>query len=148
MNIESLGHIVLKVRDLDKARDFYHGLLGLPISAESEDWRMVFFTLGAHHNFAILEVGSDAEANFAGVGVEHFAFKLAGDINDLRQAKRDLEDAGVEVMPVDHNVSYSLYFHDDDGNRLEVYVDGVDGWREDPSLILQDAKRLDLSVTK
>ena len=109
---------------------------------------MVFFTLGAHHNFAILEVGSDAEANFAGVGVEHFAFKLAGDINDLRQAKRDLEDAGVEVMPVDHNVSYSLYFHDDDGNRLEVYVDGVDGWREDPSLILQDAKRLDLSVTK
>ena len=144
MNIESLGHIVLKVSDLKQARRFYHDLLGLPISAESDEWKMIFFTLGSHHNFAVLEVGPDADASFDGIGVDHFAFKLAGGMDALKEAKQELECAGVEVMPVDHNVSYSLYFNDDDGNRLEVYVDGVEGWQTDPSLILQDARHLNL----
>ena len=148
MKIDSLGHIVLKVSDLSVSRSFYHGLLGLPISAESDDWGMIFFTLGSHHNFAILEVGSDAERNFEGVGVEHFAFRLEGGIWGLTEAKLELEDAGVTVMPIDHHVSYSLYFRDPDGNRLEVYVDGVDGWKEDPSLILADATELKLPLRR
>ena len=61
MKIESLGHIVLKVSNLDTSREFYHNLLGLPISAESDEWRMIFFTLGSHHDFAIIEIGSEAE---------------------------------------------------------------------------------------
>jgi len=139
MIIESLGHIVLKVSDLSASKKFYHELLGLPISAESTDWGMLFFTLGSHHDFAILEVGSEAEKNFEGVGMDHFAFKITGDITSLLEAKTELENAGVDVTPIDHNVSYSLYFHDPDGNRLEVYVDGVEGWQDDPSLILKDA---------
>ena len=142
MKIESLGHIVLKVSSLTTSRAFYEGLLGLPVSAESADWGMVFYTLGSHHNFAILEVGSEAEQNFDGVGIEHFAFKLVGGLDQLYSAKLELEAAGVKTMPVDHNVSYSLYFHDPDGNRLEVYVDGKEGWQEDPSLILTEATEL------
>ncbi len=144
MQVESLGHIVLQVADLQRAKTFYHNLLGIPVSAESADWGMVFFTLGDHHNFAIIEVQPGDEAGSAGRGVEHFAFKLNGGLDALRAAKQELEDAGVEVMPVDHNVSYSLYFHDPDGNRLEVYVDGVEGWRENPDLILTDATALNL----
>lgn len=142
MNIESLGHLVLKVSDLETSREFYNGLLGLPISAESEKWRMVFFTLGDHHNFAILEVGKDAKNDLDGIGVDHFAFKLTGGMEALQRAKKELEVAHVPVMPVDHNVSYSLYFPDPDGNRLEVYIDGVAGWENDPSLILAEAKSL------
>ncbi len=142
MKIESLGHVVLKVSNLKDSRSFYHGLLGIPISAESEEWGMAFFTLGDHHNFAILEVGKDANNDLEGIGVEHFAFKLRGGMKELEKAKKELESAGVEVMPVDHNVSYSLYFHDPDRNRLEVYVDGVSGWEDDPQLILSDAKLL------
>ncbi len=66
MKIESLGHVVLKVSNLKDSRSFYHGLLGIPISAESEEWGMAFFTLGDHHNFAILEVGTDANNNLEG----------------------------------------------------------------------------------
>ena len=44
------------------------------------------------------------------------------------------------MFPVDHNISYSLYFNDPDGNRLELYVDGCD-----PSLILTETKKLDLT---
>jgi catechol-2,3-dioxygenase len=144
MKIDSLGHVVLKVTDLAQSRAFYHGLLGIPISAESDPWRMIFFTLGDHHNFAILEVGADAPKNFVGVGVDHFAFKIAGGKDGLRKAKQELEGAGVELAPVDHHVSYSLYFNDPDGNRLEIYVDGVEGWETDPNLILKEATLLEL----
>lgn len=142
MRIESLGHVVLKVSNLEISKSFYNGLLGIPISADSEEWNMTFFTLGDHHNFAILEVGEDAHKNLEGIGVEHFAFRLAGGMEELETAKDELEKSGVEVMPIDHNVSYSLYFHDPDGNRLELYIDGVTGWEKDPQLILTDAKQL------
>ena len=142
MKIESLGHVVLKVSNLEVSKSFYHDLLGIPISADSEEWRMTFFTLGDHHNFAILEVGAEANKNLEGIGVEHFAFRLAGGMTDLEAAKNELEASGVDVMPIDHNVSYSLYFHDPDGNRLELYIDGATGWERDPQLILTDAKQL------
>ena len=143
MKIESLGHIVLKVGDVQRSRTFYHELLGLPISAESNEWKMIFFTLGDHHNFAIMEVGSDAEKNFEGIGVDHFAFKIDGGIGELQQAKLELEAAEVTLWPIDHNVSYSLYFEDPDGNKLEIYVDGIEGWKENASLILTEAKELE-----
>ena len=146
MKIESLGHVVLKVSDLERSKGFYNGLLGLPVSAESTDWKMVFFTLGDHHNFAILQVEPAEAPPPASVGVDHFAFKLGGGIDALRQAARELTAADVKVYPVNHNVSYSLYFNDPDGNRLEVYVDGVTGWEDDDSVILTESKPLDLSA--
>ena len=142
MKIESLGHIVLKVSNLNVSRDFYHELLGLPISAESKDWGMIFFTLGSHHDFAIIETGSEAERNFEGVGVDHFAFKISGDLDDLYVAKNELESAGVKIDPVNHHVSFSLYFNDPDGNKLDVYVDTASDWRTNPSLITTEATEL------
>ncbi len=142
MKVQSLGHIVLKVSDLARSRSFYEDLLGLAVSAQSDKWGMVFYTLGTHHNFALVEIGSDAERIHDGVGVDHFAFRLEGGIDELYEAQLELNNAGVETVPIDHNVSYSLYFHDPDGNRLEVYVDGAEGWREDPSLILTEATEL------
>ena len=145
MKIESLGHVVLKVSNLEKSKDFYHKLLGLPISAESKEWRMIFFTLGSHHDFAIIEIGSEAEKNFQGVGVDHFAFRIRGDKDDLYDAKKELEAAGVEIDPINHHVSFSLYFSDPDGNRLEVYVDAAEDWRTNPSLITQEATELNFA---
>ena len=61
MQIESLGHVVIKVRDLERAEAFYNGVLGLPIVARSEQMPMTFFSLGNHHDFAVLGLGDDAE---------------------------------------------------------------------------------------
>lgn len=142
MKIDALGHVVLKVSDLDRSRAFYGALLGLKVSAVSEPWRMIFFTLGDHHNVAIQETDGPVSE---GGGVDHVAFKIAGGLKELAAAKRELDAAGVESMPIDHNVSYSLYFSDPDGNKLEVYVDGIAGWEDDPKLILTEAKMLELS---
>lgn len=136
MKVQSLGHVVLKVSDQDQAEKFYHEVLGLSIVARFESRRMSFFSLGNHHDFAIEAIGDQAASpDEKGIGLQHVAFKIGNQLNDLKAAKQELEAAGVEVSPVDHGVTKSLYFYDPDGNRLEVYVDVSDAWRQDPSAV-------------
>ena len=143
MNVSSLGHVVIRVRDHERSERFYHETLGIPISARSAEWKMTFFTLGQHHDFAISTVtGSIPDDN--AVGLDHVAFKLHGGIDALATASRELQAAGIAVAPVDHVVSKSLYFEDPDGNRVELYIDGTEEWRDDPSLILSEARSLEL----
>lgn len=137
MRIQNLGHVVLKVRDRAKAEAFYHGVLGLPVAARSDQLRMTFFALGkTHHDFAVAEVAQEA-ASVArdAVGLSHVAFKIGDDIEALRQAKAELQEAGIECVAADHGVSKSLYFADPDGNRLELYVDQSDAWKRDPQAV-------------
>ncbi len=118
MRIESLGHVVIKVRDLNVAEQFYNQVLGIPIQSRSEAEQMTFFTLGQHHDFAVIAIGAEAAPpNADAVGTHHIAFKV-GDIDALREAKTRLEAEGVTVAPVDHHVTKSLYFSDPDGNAL------------------------------
>jgi catechol 2,3-dioxygenase-like lactoylglutathione lyase family enzyme len=51
MPVQQLGHVVLKVRDLQRSEAFYAGVLGMQIiSQSSEPAAMTFFTLGNHHD--------------------------------------------------------------------------------------------------
>ena len=73
MQVESLGHVVLRVRDLARSEAFYHGVLGLPISARAPAWSMVFFTLGEHHDFAIRALGPEAApCEEERLGLDHY----------------------------------------------------------------------------
>ena len=137
MKIQGLGHVVLKVRDRAKAEAFYHGVLGLPVAARSDELRMTFFTLGeTHHDFAVAEVGKEAPgAERNAVGLSHVAFKIGDDVETLRQAKAELQAAGIECGAADHGVSKSLYFADPDGNRIELFVDQSDDWKRDPQAV-------------
>ena len=138
MEIQSLGHVVLKVRDRDRAEAFYEGVLGLRVAARDKDFAMTFYTLGNHHDLAIVALGEDAASPGEGdVGLAHVAFKIGDGMDALLEAKADLEAAGVAVVPIDHGVTRSLYFHDPDGNQLEVYVDVSDDWKRDPGLVAQ-----------
>ncbi len=121
-----VGHLVINVRDVETSAKFYRDVLGLPLVARMEEYKMAFFSLGDHHDFAIMAVGDDAASAAANApGLAHVAFKI-GD---------DLDAAGVKTRSVDHGVSHSLYFKDPDGNGLEVYVDASDAWRKDPQLV-------------
>jgi catechol 2,3-dioxygenase len=146
MQIEALGHVVLRVRELARAEAFYHGLLGIPISARAPQWGMIFFTLSDHHDLAVSALGRDAlAADEKAVGLDHAAFRLAGGLDALRAAKRRLEAAGHSVVGVDHVVTRSLYLRDPDGNGVELFVnaDGAN-WRENPALILRESGALEL----
>ena len=137
MKIRSLGHVVLKVRDRATAEAFYGGILGLPVAARSDALGMTFFTLGGtHHDFAISEAGRDAPLPAReAVGLGHVAFKIGDDVETLKQAKAELDAAGIENRAADHGVSKSLYFADPDGTRIELYVDQSDEWKRDPAAV-------------
>lgn len=142
MNIQALGHVVLRVTDRERAERFYGDFLGLPQCARTdrEGMKLTFFSLGDHHDFAILEVsGAGQPASETAAGLHHVAFKIGTTLAELREAKRKLEDAGIRVYPVDHDVTKSLYFRDPDGNGIELYVDVSDAWREEPQRIAKAA---------
>jgi catechol 2,3-dioxygenase len=137
MQIQQLGHVVLKVRDRDRSEQFYAEVLGLPVAARMDQPPMTFFTLGNHHDFAVLEVGDDAPlAESGGVGLYHVAFKVGDTTDDLRQTKAYLEAHDVAIAGIaDHTVSESIYINDPDGNAIELYVDASDVWRTDPQAV-------------
>jgi catechol 2,3-dioxygenase len=136
MKVQSLGHVVLKVRDQQRAEDFYNSLLGIPIAARYAPLSMTFFTLGNHHDFAVLAVGDDAEDPPAkSAGLFHVAFKIGDSVDQLREAKLKLEAAGLKVEAYDHIVTKSIYFNDPDGNGIEFYVDSSDVWKQDPEVV-------------
>ena len=136
MKIQSLGHVVLKVRDQARAEAFYNGILGIPIAARWDRYGMTFFTLGNHHDFAVVAVGEEAETPpRSATGLLHVAFKIGDSLEDLRAAKAHLEKAGVAVVASDHGVSQSLYMSDPDGNEVELYVDTSDEWKARPEAV-------------
>ncbi len=145
MKVQALGHAVIKVRDRKVSEQFYSEVLGIPVAARMDRPPMTFFTLGNHHDLAVLEVGKEAPDSPAnGTGLFHLAFKVGDTIDELREVKSHLEKQGVKIDGVtDHVVTKSLYLTDPDGNGLELYVDTSDVWKEDPQQVAQ-GKRLEI----
>ena len=87
MQVQALGHVVLKVRSLERSEGFYSGMLGMPIISRLTDPPMTFFsfeTTGNHHDFAIMELGSLApSAAEDTTGLAHVAFKVGSSVQDL-----------------------------------------------------------------
>ncbi len=138
MKIEGVGHVVLKVRDLDRSAAFYSGVLGLREVGRFPG-RMVFFSAGTnHHDLAVMAVGPDAPSPpDEAVGLAHVALKIGDSLDLLREAKALLEAHAVPIQGTrDHVVSQSIYCEDPDGNTVELFVDGDPAiWAEDPSTV-------------
>jgi catechol 2,3-dioxygenase len=123
MYTTKIGHAHLKVRDLERAVDFYTRYLGLRLT-EQVGQAYVFLTAGSyHHELALQQVGPDApKPSPDSVGLYHVAFEVP-DKRAFAEAYRTLREAGIPVAPVDHLISWAMYFDDPDGNGLEIYCD-------------------------
>jgi catechol 2,3-dioxygenase len=137
VKIDQLGHVVIKVRDRDRAERFYGEVLGMPIVARRDAPPMTFFSLGNHHDFAVLAVGDGGpDSPPDAPGLFHVAFRVGESVGELREAKEHLEANGVTIdITADHTVTKSLYFADPDGNMVELYVDSSNVWRVDPDRV-------------
>ncbi|MDT8444286.1 MAG: VOC family protein [Desulfuromonadales bacterium] len=130
-----LGHIHLKVRDLQRSIEFYRRHLGLQVTEQVGE-ALAFLSAGSmHHELALREVGPQATAPRRGdVGLYHVAFEVT-DRQELGRIYRGLRREGIPVHAVDHRISWALYCADPDGNGLEVYWDirrtahGVEHWQ-------------------
>ena len=140
INVRNVGHVVLKVRDIERAARFYRDVLGLKEVARANFGRpMAFFSTGEnHHDIAVLEVGPDAPLPQAGgVGLYHVALVIGTTLDELRAAKAHLEAHGyTKLRLTDHRVTQSIYLDDPDGNGVELYINADPAiWREDPSRV-------------
>jgi catechol 2,3-dioxygenase len=118
-----IGHAHLKVRNLDRAVHFYTRFLALQ-EVERVGNQYAFLTGGSlHHEIALQNVGPQAPLpSPLGTGLYHIAFEVP-DKAALAEAYVALVAAGVDVAPVDHLISWAIYFTDPDGNGLELYCD-------------------------
>lgn len=116
-----VGHVHLKVRELERATTFYTDVLGLEVTETQGRYR--FLSWGdRHHDVALQEVGSDAPGSPQGVGLYHAAFEVDTG-KALAGIYERMQDRNGTVSPVDHGISKALYFDDPDGNGVEVYLD-------------------------
>jgi catechol 2,3-dioxygenase len=123
--VARVGHIVLRVKDVERSKRFYQDVLNFPIVGQNERG-MVFFSSDVrdnHHMLAIMPASKqDATMpNPDQIGMQHVSFEL-GTFAELQEAYRCFKEKGVNVRYTTfHGVSKSVYFEDPDGNMLEVY---------------------------
>ena len=120
-----IGHVHLKVADLDRALAFWHGVLGFAIT-QRMGRSAAFVSAGGYHHHIGLNTwesagGSPPPAN--ATGLYHVAI-LYPTRALLADALRRLVAAGVELEgAADHGVSEALYLRDPDQNGVELYWD-------------------------
>lgn len=120
-----IGHVHLKVANLERALDFYHRLLGFEITMMYGD-QAAFVSAGGYHHHIGLNTWNSKDmppAPRRGVGLYHTAIvyptrkDLAAILDRLIKEKYPLTGAS------DHGVSEALYLDDPDGNGVELYWD-------------------------
>jgi len=120
-----IGHVHLKVSDLERAVAFYNGVLGFEITQRFGS-QAAFLSAGGYHHHLGLNTWESAGASPpppGTTGLYHIAIlypnrrELADALQRLRRAHIALDGAS------DHGVSEALYLHDPDRNGVELYWD-------------------------
>lgn len=144
-----IGHVHLKVSDLDRSITFYRDVLGLEVQHRYGQQAAFLSFDGYHHHVGLNtwnSLGGPRPAPDA-VGLYHTAF-LYSDRAALARAVARVIAAGVGLEgAADHGVSEAVYFSDPDGNGIELYRDRApEDWPRDATGQLKLANdRLDLT---
>jgi len=120
-----IGHVHLKVADLDRALAFYVGVLGFDLTARFGDQAAFVSAGGYHHHIGLntWESKGGQPAPGGTTGLYHLAIRYPTRAS-LADAYRRLLDAGIPLQGAsDHGVSEALYLADLDGNGVELYRD-------------------------
>jgi len=129
-----IGHVHLKVADLDRAIGFYSGVLGFEVT-QKYGTQAAFLAAGRYHH----HIGLNTWKSRGGTppppghtGLYHTAF-LYPDRAALGDAVRRVLEAGIALTgSADHGVSEAVYLDDPDGNGVELYRDrALEDWPRD-----------------
>jgi catechol 2,3-dioxygenase len=135
-----VGHIHLKVADLERAIRFYTDALGFEVMQRMGDSAAFLGARGYHHHVGLntWESRGGRPPPAGSTGLYHVAFRYP-DRQALAMALRRLQDHSVTLDgAADHGVSEALYLRDPDGNGVELYYDRPrDEWPRDSSGELQ-----------
>ncbi len=145
-----IGHVHLRVADLDRALGFYCGVLGFALTQRLGSQAAFVSAGGYHHHIGLNtwdSLGGHAPAPGT-TGLYHLAVLYPGRAA-LADALRRLRDAAVPLDGAsDHGVSEALYLRDPDGNGVELYRDRPEAeWPRAPDGgLAMVTRRLDLDA--
>ena len=144
-----IGHVHLRVAELDRAVAFYRDVIGLEVVTQGKE--AAFLSAGGdHHHIALNTWGSKGgkPPPPGSTGLFHTAF-VYPDRPALARALQAVLDAGVQLTgAADHGVSEAVYFDDPDGNGVELYRDRprADWPRDAEGGVILSNSRLDLEA--
>ena len=143
-----IGHVHLKVADLERSIRFYRGVLGFEVTQRFGDSAAFLSAGGYHHHLGLntWESLGGSPPPPGATGLYHTAL-LYPDRAELGKALRRVLDAGIRLDgAADHGVSEALYLRDPDENGVELYWDRPkEKWPINPDGSLgMFTKRLDL----
>ena len=143
-----IGHVHLKVSDLERSEAFYRDIIGLDVMVRRGD-KAAFLSAGGYHHHLGLNTWQSAGGTpppAGHTGLFHTAF-LFPDRKSLAAVVQRVIDAGVPLDGLsDHGVSEAVYLRDPDENGVELYWDRPENeWPRDPDgTIALVTERLDL----
>jgi catechol 2,3-dioxygenase len=120
-----IGHVHLKVADLDRSLAFWHGVLGFEIT-QRFGRQAAFLSAGGYHHHIGLNTWESANGKPSAPGTTglYHAAILYPNRATLADAIRRLVAANIEIDgAADHGVSEAIYLRDPDGNGVELYRD-------------------------
>ena len=143
-----IGHVHLKVADIERALGFYVGVLGFELQQRMGAQAAFVSAGGYHHHIGLntWESGGGAPPPPGHTGLFHAAIRYP-DRRTLADALRRLVEAKIPISGAsDHGVSEAIYLSDPDGNGLELYRDRPqEEWpRTASGEVVMTTERLDL----
>lgn len=144
-----IGHVHLKIADLERSLSFYKDLLGFEVTMMYGSQAAFLSAGGYHHHIGLNTWHSKGmpPASVKNVGLYHIAI-LYPTRKDLSVIYERLNKSGYPLIGAsDHGVSEALYLDDPDGNGLELYWDKpMELWpREADGSLIMYTKTLDLN---
>ena len=127
MNILSIKETCIYVKDLERTKDFYTNKLGLPLISLAKN-RHVFFKAGNSVLLCFIAPETEKEKELpphGAYGVIHFAFEVSEE--EYQMALLQIKNSGIDILH-EHlwkNKIRSFYFHDPDGNLVEIIEQGL-----------------------
>lgn len=123
-----IGHVNLRVADLDRAMSFYCDVLGLSVIyyGPSVGIPTVFLGFGDYYHHVALTWfydAGDSSKHFSGSGLNHFAIVYPDERSLANAVARLVDHGGLIDDARDHGGSLSIYLCDPDGNGIELYYD-------------------------
>ena len=123
MKILGIDHVAVNVRDIDKAVEFYTNVIGLKITEREPSKPGIEYFLDCGPSLIGIIQAKDLSKNHAfeneGLGANHFSFRVHADDFDAMIKRLEEHHVNIEFAKK-REKSWSLYFYDMDGNKLEI----------------------------
>jgi catechol-2,3-dioxygenase len=119
---KKLAHFVLQTGELSVLRDWYLRVLDAHVVYENQFLSLMTFD-EEHHRLGIVQLPQPVKRTPMTVGLAHSAYTFPG-LEKLLTKYEDLKKADIQPhVPVQHGPTTSIYYHDPDGNMVELQID-------------------------